>query len=81
MLLPFDNLWGPGGLWLSNVLKSALPLLGDTLLEHQDPVSHTARYMGIFLPLGSLRLPMFSRCSVGVVPLVDVFFMYFWGGR
>ena len=24
---------------------------------------------------------MFSRCSVGVVPHVDVFLMYLWGGR
>ena len=26
-------------------------------------------------------LPAFSRCSVGVVPHVDVFLMYLWGGR
>ena len=26
-------------------------------------------------------LPAFSRCSVGVVPQVDVFLMYLWGGR
>ena len=26
-------------------------------------------------------LPGFSRCSVGVVPHVDVFLMYLWGGR
>ena len=26
-------------------------------------------------------LPEFSRCSVGVVPHVDVFLMYLWGGR
>ena len=26
-------------------------------------------------------LPAFSRCSVGVVPHVDVFLMYMWGGR
>ena len=26
-------------------------------------------------------LPAFSRCSVGVLPHVDVFLMYFWGGR
>ena len=26
-------------------------------------------------------LPVFSRCSVGVVPHVDVFLMYLWGGR
>ena len=26
-------------------------------------------------------LPAFSRCSVGVVPQVDVFMMYLWGGR
>ena len=25
-------------------------------------------------------LPVFSRCSVGVVPHVDVFLMYLWGG-
>ena len=35
---------GPGGLWWSNVLKSALlpqRLRPDTWPEHQDPVSHT----------------------------------------
>ena len=26
-------------------------------------------------------LPVLSRCSVGVVPHVDVFLMYLWGGR
>ena len=26
-------------------------------------------------------LPAFSRCSVGVVPHVDIFLMYLWGGR
>ena len=26
-------------------------------------------------------LPAFSRCSLGVVPHVDVFLMYVWGGR
>ena len=26
-------------------------------------------------------LPVFSRCSVGVVPHVDVFLVYLWGGR
>ena len=26
-------------------------------------------------------LPAFSRCSVGIVPHVDVFLMYLWGGR
>ena len=26
-------------------------------------------------------LPVFSRCSIRVVPHVDVFLMYFWGGR
>ena len=26
-------------------------------------------------------LPAFSRCSLGGVPHVDVFFMYLWGGR
>ena len=26
-------------------------------------------------------LPAFSRCSAGVVPHVDVFLMYLWGGR
>ena len=36
---------GPGGLWWTNVLNSALPsqrLRPDTRPEHQDPVSHTA---------------------------------------
>ena len=36
---------GPGGLWWSSVLNSALPpqrLRPDTRPEHQDPVSHTA---------------------------------------
>ena len=36
---------GPGGLWWSNVLVSALPpwrLRPDTRPEHQDPASHMA---------------------------------------
>ena len=35
-----------GGLWWTSVLNSALPPQRhrpDTLLEHQDPVSHTAQ--------------------------------------
>ena len=32
------------------------------------------------LEVGGL-LPAFSRCSVGVVPHVDVFLMYLWGER
>ena len=35
---------GPGGLWWTSVLNSALPpqrLRPDTRPEHQDPVSHT----------------------------------------
>ena len=38
-------------------------------------------YVGSFLPFGrsEVFLPAFSRCSVGVVPLVDVFLMYLWG--
>ena len=37
---------GPGGLWWSNVLNSALPpqrLRPDTWPEQKDPVSHTAQ--------------------------------------
>ena len=37
---------GPGGLWWTNVLNSALPpqrLRPDTRPEHQDPVSHVAQ--------------------------------------
>ena len=26
-------------------------------------------------------LPAFSRCSVRIIPHVDVFLMYLWGGR
>ena len=36
---------GPGGLWWSSVLNSAVPpqrLRPDTMAEHQDPVSHMA---------------------------------------
>ena len=38
---------------------------------------------GEFLAFGEVwgLLPAFSRCSVGVVPHVDVFLMYLWGGR
>ena len=38
---------------------------------------------GDFLAFGEVwgLLPAFSRCSVGVVPHVDVFLMYLWGGR
>ena len=37
---------------------------------------------GEFLAFGEVwgLLPAFSRCSVGVVPHVDVFLMYLWGG-
>ena len=37
---------GLGGLWLSNILNSAVPpqrLRTDTQPEHQDPVCHTAQ--------------------------------------
>ena len=40
---------GPGGLWWSNVLNSALPpqrLRPDSAPEHQDAVSHTAASVG-----------------------------------
>ena len=47
----------------------------DTWPEHQDPVSHTARYMGSFLPFG--KSEVFCQHSVGVVPHVDLFLMYF----
>ena len=77
---------GLGGLWLSNVLNSALPpwrLRPDTRLEYQDPVSHMTRYVGIFLSFG--KSEVFCQhsvgVSVGVVPHVDVFLMYLWGGR
>ena len=38
---------------------------------------------GEFLAFGEVWgfLPAFSRCSVAVVPHVDVFLMYLWGGR
>ena len=38
---------------------------------------------GVFLVFWEVwgLLPAFSRCSVGVVPHVDVFLMYLWGGR
>ena len=38
------------------------------------------RYVGEFLAFWEVwgLLPAFSRCSVGVVPRVDVFLMYFW---
>ena len=75
----------PGGLWWTSVLNSALPPQrhsSDTRLEHQDPVSHTAKYVGSFFlwevwPL----LPAFNRCSVGVVPHLAVFLMYLWRGK
>ena len=35
---------------------------------------------GIFWEVWGL-LPVFSRCSIGVIPHVDVFLMYLWGGR
>ena len=37
----------------------------DTRPEHQDPVSHTAWYVGIFLPFG--KCEVFCQHSVGVL--------------
>ena len=59
---------GLGGLCWSNVVNSALPLQRlrpDTWLEHQDPVSHMARYVGSFLPFG--KSEVFCQHSVGVL--------------
>ena len=40
------------------------------------------RYVGSFVPFGKSEVfRQFRRCSVGVVPHVDVFLMYLWGGR
>ena len=41
------------------------------------------RVHGDFLAFWEVRglLPAFSGCSIGVVPHVDVFLMYLWGGR
>ena len=38
---------------------------------------------GVFLAFWEVwgLLPVFSRCSLGVVPHVDVFLRYLWGGR
>ena len=40
-------------------------------------------YVGGFLAFWEVwgLLPVFSRCSIGAVPRVDVFLMYLWGGR
>ena len=76
-----------GGLWWTKVLNPALAPQkhSDTHMaqKHQDPVSHMARYVGGFLAFSEVwgLLPAFSRCSLGVVPHVDVFLMYLWGGR
>ena len=57
-----------------------------------QPYSFVSFFSGIFCP-SQVRgdflafwevwglLPAFSRCSVGVVPHVDVFLMYLWRGR
>ena len=37
----------------------------DTQLEYQDPVSHTARYVGSFLSFG--KSEVFCQHSVGVL--------------
>ena len=43
----------------------------------------SAQVRAEFLAFWEVRglLPAFSTCSVGVVPHVDVFLMYLWGGR
>ena len=51
---------GPGGLWWSSVLKSALPpqwLRPDTRLEQQDPVSLTAHHNSTAEGKGFLSAP------------------------
>ena len=67
------------------------PELGSPTSEAQ--AWHPARVPRPCQPHGQVRgeflafwevwvlLPVFSRCSVGVVPHVDVFLMYLWGGR
>ena len=76
---PADRYYiGPGGLWWSNVLNSALPpqrLRPDTRPELQDPVSHTlsretsgrnlnkAGFLAVAAVTESLFLPMDGATS------------------
>ena len=53
------------------------PELGSPISEAQ--AWHPARAPRPFWEVWGL-LPALSRCSVGVVPHVDVFLMYLWGG-
>ena len=68
-LLSFSS--PPGAQVLSCFLSSSFFLLPFVLLG----------YVGIFLVLFGVRGPLlvFSRCSVRIVPFVDVFFMCLWG--
>ena len=68
---------GLGGLWWSNVLNSAL--LSEAQAWHPARAPRPSQPHGFWEVWG--LLPAFSMCSVGVVPQVDVFLMYLWGGR
>ena len=79
-------LWGAG-----RSLVDQCPELSSAISDAQAwhlaraprPCQPHGQVRGEFLAFGEVwgLLPVFSRCSVGVVPHADVFLMYSWGGR
>ena len=72
--------------WKPFLLHSSLPVVQVLSLFFVSVFSFffcPTQVHGEFLAFWEVwrLLPAFSRCSVGVVPHVDVFLMYLWGGR
>ena len=83
---PFPPVKGLPRVWKLFLLHSFLPevqvpsvFFGSVFSFFFCPTQVRGEFLA-FWEVWSL-LPAFSRCSVGVVPRVDVFLMYLWGGR
>ena len=80
---------GAPSVWKPFLLHSSLPLVRVPSLFFVSVFCFffcpTQVQVGSFLPFGRSEigglLPAFSGCSIGVVPHVDVFLVYLWGGR
>ncbi|KAJ8796230.1 hypothetical protein J1605_018027 [Eschrichtius robustus] len=62
--LPTAVFEGPSFGYTEHSVRTCFPqqrLRPDSQLEHQDPISHTARYVGSFLPFG--KSEVFCQCS------------------
>ena len=77
---------GASSVWKPFLLHSSLLLVQVPSLYFVSVFSfffYPTQVRGEFLAFWEVwrLLPAFSRCSVGVVPHVDVFLMYLWRGR